>query len=87
MCKNSNKNLGEELTENQLEQVTGGDSHNVADLTDGVPGHWAVTCTRCGLQFFVRINRDCPSCANTEVYLTYDQNASIYDSDRHGGRG
>ncbi|MBE5767655.1 MAG: hypothetical protein E7335_10960 [Clostridiales bacterium] len=85
MIENENKKLSEELSDEQLDQVSGGASQDMGWMDDGIPSHWAVTCANCGLQFFVRSNKDCPSCANKEVILTYNNNKPIYDSDRHGG--
>lgn len=76
----------EELNSVQLEQAVGGGSPDTGWLEDGIPSHWAVTCVNCGMQFFVRFNKDCPSCANTEVYLTYDQNKPVYDAEGHTWR-
>ncbi len=80
----NNESFVEELDCEQLEQVVGGASPNVGWMEDGIPSHWAVTCAKCGLQFFIRSNKDCPSCANQEVYLTYDSAKPIFDADKRG---
>ena len=85
MFEDMNKKLPEELNDNELDMVSGGADDTNWLGEDNVPRHWAVTCANCGLQFFVNTNVDCPSCANREVYLTYDSNKPIYDSNRHGG--
>lgn len=82
MIENNNRNCAEELNDEALERVSGGASPDVGWMDDGIPSHWVVTCANCGLQFFVRSNKDCPSCANKEVLLTYDNAKSIYDSAR-----
>jgi len=38
------------------------------------------------MQFYVRSNKDCPSCANKEVNLTYDSTKPVYDADIHSWR-
>ena len=85
MLENENRKPAEELNDNQLEQVVGGAS-DTGWMDDGIPSHWAVTCANCGLQFFVRNNRDCPSCANKEVYLTYNSSKPVFDADIRGWR-
>ena len=68
-----------EMSDDSLDQVTGGGSADTGWLDDGIPSHWPVTCAHCGLQFYVRNNSDCPSCAGKEVYLTYNSSKPIYD--------
>lgn len=86
MCGENNRNPVEELNDSQLEQAVGSASPDLGWLEDGLPSHWAVTCANCGMQFFVRINKDCPSCANKEVYMTYDSSKPVFDSDKHSWR-
>jgi len=86
MCENQKKVQPEELDDNDLNQVVGGASPDTGWLEDRIPSHWAVTCTNCGMQFYVRSNKDCPSCANKEVNLTYDSSKPVYDADIHSWR-
>lgn len=82
MSENKNRNIPETLDSDEMGQVVGGACSDTGWLDDHIPGHWAVTCANCGMQFFVRRNRDCPSCANKEVLLTYDSSKPIFDSEK-----
>lgn len=69
----------QELNDDQLEQVSGGD-YNTEFLNETrVPGHWIVTCVRCAEQFTVHTNKRCPFCGNAEVSLDYSRSRPYFD--------
>lgn len=68
------------ISDEELDAVSGGASDTAYLDESNLPGGWVVTCTKCGLQFTVHKNKDCPSCANTEVYMGYSTDKPIFES-------
>jgi len=86
MREDPNKKAAERMDDSQLKQITGGASDSVYLNETNLPRGWVVTCSNCGLQFFINSNKDCPSCACTEVYMTYSNDKPIYDSVKFYGQ-
>ena len=84
MAENESRNLPEELNDSELDQVAGGVWDTEYLDESNLPRGWVVTCTKCGLQFTIHANKDCPSCANREVYMGYSNDKPIFDSAKWG---
>ena len=64
-----NKNLPQELDENELDQIAGGKVYDEYLDETNLPGGWMVTCCDCGKKFYVS-QRKCPKCGSTHVLMT-----------------
>jgi len=67
---NENRNLPEELDENELEQVAGGADNDAYLDEDRIPGGWTVSCFDCGARF-PAAHGECPRCGSKHVRMTY----------------
>ena len=84
MCENEKKI--QELSDDLLDNVAGGASDTTALDEHNLPGGWVVTCSKCRLQFYVNRNKECPSCACKDVYMTSDSSKPIFDSTQWWGK-
>lgn len=64
-----NKNLPQELEDNDLDKVAGGKMYDEYLDEVNLPGGWMVTCYDCGAKFYVSQGK-CPKCGSTHVLMT-----------------
>ena len=67
-----------ELSDDELEAVSGGLSDTVDLCEERMPLGWYVTCANCTLGFPVS-EGSCPSCGGTEVWHGTDRATVVYD--------
>jgi len=72
------KKPGGELSDDELDAVTGGASDTVDLSEERMPLGWYVTCCRCTMGFPVS-EGSCPVCGSTEVWHGTERSTVLYD--------